>query len=174
MSGQIAAGERWPDGSLFAFGYALGFDSEGHCNCPLTEQEHQYQFVNNWTHIHGNHQFKFGADLRHAYNLRVPSGVSYMLENRKMMMRLFPELFANQTIRPIDHYPDLLLETLRGVAHRTPVVSSRTVNDWPRTSRVYQGHQVRAMARLHEQLFAGGLRRHDRLLHSVLIIPSIL
>ena len=64
---------RWPDGSLFAFGYALGFDSEGHCNCPLTEQEHQYQFVNNWTHIHGNHQFKFGADIRHAYNLRVPS-----------------------------------------------------------------------------------------------------
>jgi uncharacterized circularly permuted ATP-grasp superfamily protein len=39
-----------------------------------------------------------------------------MLENRKMMMRLFPELFANQTIRPVDHYPDLLLETLRDVA----------------------------------------------------------
>jgi uncharacterized circularly permuted ATP-grasp superfamily protein len=50
-------------------------------------------------------------------NLRTPSGVSYMLENRKMMMRLFPELFANQAIRPVDHYPDLLLETLRGVAH---------------------------------------------------------
>ena len=48
-------------------------------------------------------------------NLRTPSGVSYMLENRKMMMRLFPELFAQQNIRPIDHYPDLLLETLRGV-----------------------------------------------------------
>jgi uncharacterized circularly permuted ATP-grasp superfamily protein len=50
-------------------------------------------------------------------NLRTPSGVSYMLENRKMMMRLFPELFANQTIRPVDHYPDLLLETLRSVGH---------------------------------------------------------
>jgi uncharacterized circularly permuted ATP-grasp superfamily protein len=50
-------------------------------------------------------------------NLRTPSGVSYMLENRKMMMRLFPELFANQLIRPVDHYPDMLLETLRGVAH---------------------------------------------------------
>ena len=49
-------------------------------------------------------------------NLRTPSGVSYMLENRKMMMRLFPELFAQQSIRPVDHYPDLLLETLRGVA----------------------------------------------------------
>ncbi len=49
-------------------------------------------------------------------NLRTPSGVSYMLEDRKMMMRLFPELFAQQQIRPIDHYPDLLLDTLRGVA----------------------------------------------------------
>ena len=49
-------------------------------------------------------------------NLRTPSGVSYMLENRKMMMRLFPELFAQQRIRPVDHYPDLLVKTLRGVA----------------------------------------------------------
>ena len=49
-------------------------------------------------------------------NLRVPSGVSYMLENRKMMMRLFPELFATQSIRPVEHYPDLLLENLRAVA----------------------------------------------------------
>ena len=49
-------------------------------------------------------------------NLRTPSGVSYMLENRKMMMRLFPELFTQQSIRPVDHYPDLLLETLRAVA----------------------------------------------------------
>jgi uncharacterized circularly permuted ATP-grasp superfamily protein len=49
-------------------------------------------------------------------NLRVPSGVSYMLENRKMSMRLFPELFAQQRIAPVAHYPDLLLETLRSVA----------------------------------------------------------
>jgi uncharacterized circularly permuted ATP-grasp superfamily protein len=49
-------------------------------------------------------------------NLRTPSGVSYMIENRKMMMRLFPELFARQSIRPVDHYPDMLLETLRAVA----------------------------------------------------------
>jgi uncharacterized circularly permuted ATP-grasp superfamily protein len=49
-------------------------------------------------------------------NLRVPSGVSYMLENRKMMMRLFPELFARQPIAPVEHYPDELLETLRSVA----------------------------------------------------------
>jgi uncharacterized circularly permuted ATP-grasp superfamily protein len=49
-------------------------------------------------------------------NLRTPSGVSYMLENRKMMMRLFPELFARQAIAPVEHYPDMLLENLRSVA----------------------------------------------------------
>ena len=49
-------------------------------------------------------------------NLRVPSGVSYMLENRKMMMRLFPELFTRQRIAPVDHYPDVLLNNLRSVA----------------------------------------------------------
>jgi len=46
-------------------------------------------------------------------NLRVPSGVSYMLEDRKMMMRLFPELFNRHRVAPVAHYPDLLLETLR-------------------------------------------------------------
>ncbi len=49
-------------------------------------------------------------------NLRVPSGVSYMLEDRKMMMRLFPELFSIHRVAPVAHYPDLLLETLRAVA----------------------------------------------------------
>ena len=49
-------------------------------------------------------------------NLRVPSGVSYMLEDRKMMMRLFPELFSKNRVAPVEHYPDLLLETLRAMA----------------------------------------------------------
>ncbi|MGZ3253106.1 MAG: circularly permuted type 2 ATP-grasp protein [Burkholderiaceae bacterium] len=49
-------------------------------------------------------------------NLRVPSGVSYMLEDRKMMMRLFPELFAHHKVAPVAHYPDLLLDNLRSVA----------------------------------------------------------
>jgi uncharacterized circularly permuted ATP-grasp superfamily protein len=49
-------------------------------------------------------------------NLRVPSGVSYMLENRKMMMRLFPELFAQDPIEPVEHYPDVLHENLKSVA----------------------------------------------------------
>ena len=49
-------------------------------------------------------------------NLRVPSGVSYMIEDRKMMMRLFPELFSQHKIAPVQHYPDMLLENLRTVA----------------------------------------------------------
>ena len=49
-------------------------------------------------------------------NLRVPSGVSYMLEDRKMMMRLFPDLFSSHRVAPVAHYPDLLLETLRASA----------------------------------------------------------
>ncbi len=49
-------------------------------------------------------------------NLRVPSGVSYMLENRKMLMRLFPDLFSEHAVAPVAHYPDLLLDSLRAVA----------------------------------------------------------
>lgn len=49
-------------------------------------------------------------------NLRTPSGVSYMLENRKMMMRLFPELFKSHPVAPVDHYPEVLLNNLRAVA----------------------------------------------------------
>ena len=52
-------------------------------------------------------------------NLRVPSGVSYMLEDRKMMMRLFPGLFSQHRVAPVAHYPDLLLETLRASSPAT-------------------------------------------------------
>jgi hypothetical protein len=43
------------------------------CNCPLTEREDQFQIVNNWTRIMGNHSIKVGVDLRYGRNLRVPS-----------------------------------------------------------------------------------------------------
>jgi uncharacterized circularly permuted ATP-grasp superfamily protein len=49
-------------------------------------------------------------------NLRVPSGVSYMLTNRQVMKRAFPRLFANYGVRPIDHYGKALLTTLRALA----------------------------------------------------------
>ncbi len=71
-----------------------------------------------YAHIAGIDIVRAGAGEYYVLedNLRVPSGVSYMLEDRKMMMRLFPELFAQHAVAPIDHYPDLLLETLRAVA----------------------------------------------------------
>ncbi len=53
-----------------ALGYSL---TNNQCNCPLTEFERQYQFVDNISKVHGNHSFKFGADIRYAENLRVPS-----------------------------------------------------------------------------------------------------
>jgi outer membrane receptor protein involved in Fe transport len=54
--------------SLFGSGLAAS-----RCNCPLTEREDQFQVVNNWTKVIGSHSIKFGADLRYARNLRVPS-----------------------------------------------------------------------------------------------------
>jgi uncharacterized circularly permuted ATP-grasp superfamily protein len=49
-------------------------------------------------------------------NLRVPSGVSYMLTNRRVMKRTFPLLFQSYGVKPIEHYPQLLLSTLRSLA----------------------------------------------------------
>ena len=52
--------------------YGDGLDVN-RCNCPLTEREDQFQIVNNWTRVIGNHTVKVGADLRYGRNLRVPS-----------------------------------------------------------------------------------------------------
>ncbi len=54
----------------FNFGYALGVNQ---CNCPLKETENQFQWVNNWTKIKGDHTIKFGADIRRAQQQRIPS-----------------------------------------------------------------------------------------------------
>ena len=48
-------------------------------------------------------------------NVRTPSGVSYMLENREVMMRVAPDLFADHRVAPVENYPDVLLGTLRSV-----------------------------------------------------------
>ena len=71
-----------------------------------------------YAHIAGVDIVRAGAGECYVLedNLRVPSGVSYMLEDRKMMMRLFPELFAKHKVAPVQHYPDMLLEKLRAVA----------------------------------------------------------
>ena len=59
-----------PAGDSQRIGYALGINQ---CNCPLDQNERQYQFVDNVSKIRGNHSFKAGADIRYALNLRVPS-----------------------------------------------------------------------------------------------------
>jgi uncharacterized circularly permuted ATP-grasp superfamily protein len=71
-----------------------------------------------YVHVAGIDLVRAGAGEYYVLedNLRVPSGVSYMIENRKMMMRLFPELFSRYKIAPVQHYPDMLLENLRKVA----------------------------------------------------------
>ncbi|MBL8190553.1 MAG: TonB-dependent receptor, partial [Acidobacteria bacterium] len=56
----------------FNFGSGLGVNR---CNCPLDQDENQFQFVTNTTKFSGNHTFKFGVDVRRAFNLRVPSDV---------------------------------------------------------------------------------------------------
>src|SRR5208282_6040872 len=66
MGGNGAQGNQ----TISDFGNGLGVQR---CNCPLTERENQYQYVANFTKIHGNHTFKFGGDVRYATNLRVPS-----------------------------------------------------------------------------------------------------
>ena len=71
-----------------------------------------------YVHIAGVDLVRTGENEFHVLedNLRTPSGVSYMMVNRRMMTRLLPEIFAKQPVAPVEHYPDLLLETLRSVA----------------------------------------------------------
>lgn len=70
-----------------------------------------------YTHIAGIDVVRTGERQFHVLedNLRTPSGVSYMLEDREVMMRLFPELFAQHRVAPVGHYPDELLKTLRSL-----------------------------------------------------------
>lgn len=51
-------------------------------------------------------------------NGRCPSGVSYVLENREAMKRAFPRLYRNSGVRPVDHYPEVLLKTLQHLSPR--------------------------------------------------------
>ena len=73
---------------------------------------------NVYTHIAGIDMVRTGPDEYYVLedNCRTPSGVSYMVENREVMMRLFPELFRRAGVAPVAHYGDELLETLRSVA----------------------------------------------------------
>ena len=76
--------------------------------------------ANVYTHIAGIDIVRVGPEDFYVLedNCRTPSGVSYMLENREVMMRLFPDLFSRYRVKPVSHYPEELLETLRSVAPR--------------------------------------------------------
>lgn len=71
-----------------------------------------------YIHVSGVDVVRTGPNEFHVLedNLRSPSGVSYMLENRQVMMRLFPDLFQRHRVRPVEHYPQMLVETLRAAA----------------------------------------------------------
>jgi uncharacterized circularly permuted ATP-grasp superfamily protein len=73
-----------------------------------------------FTHIAGIDVVRVGPEDFYVLedNCRTPSGVSYMLEDREVMMRLFPDLFARAQVEPISRYTEDLLETLRSVAPR--------------------------------------------------------
>ena len=74
---------------------------------------------NTWSHICGSDLIKAQDGKFYVLedNLRVPSGVSYMLENRMIMKRVFPELFYQYGVTPIDAYPTKLYETLASVSN---------------------------------------------------------
>ncbi|MGC1304154.1 MAG: circularly permuted type 2 ATP-grasp protein [Caulobacteraceae bacterium] len=71
-----------------------------------------------YVHVAGIDLVRTGPDDFYVLedNCRTPSGVSYMLENREVMMRLFPDLFARHRVAPVETYTDALLTTLRSVA----------------------------------------------------------
>jgi uncharacterized circularly permuted ATP-grasp superfamily protein len=73
-----------------------------------------------WAHICGSDLVRDSADSMYVLedNLRVPSGVSYMLENRLVMKRVFPELFENHHILPVDGYPSRLASLLASLSPR--------------------------------------------------------
>src|SRR6201998_1107932 len=71
-----------------------------------------------YVHIAGIDIVRIDADTFYVLedNVRTPSGVSYMLENREVMLRLFPELLSRYRVAPVDNYPDELLAPLRSAA----------------------------------------------------------
>src|SRR6202050_167640 len=73
-----------------------------------------------WVHIAGIDIVRDDGDAFYVLedNARTPSGVSYMLENREVTMRLMPDLFAQHRVAPVGNYPDALLSCLRSVTPR--------------------------------------------------------
>ena len=95
ISGQGCTNNQGGSGCLISsFGDGLGI---ARCNCPLTESEQQFQFVDNVTKTLGNHTLKFGADIRYAMNLRIPSD-----NNRTGEYNFSPEATSNGGVGGLD------------------------------------------------------------------------
>src|SRR5258708_6573617 len=72
-------------------------------------------------------------------NVRIPSGVSYVIENRVAMTRLVPELFAQYRVRPVDEYPEMLLSALRAVAPAAQCEATvLSLTPWPLYSAYFE------------------------------------
>jgi uncharacterized circularly permuted ATP-grasp superfamily protein len=82
-----------------------------------------------YVHIAGIDIVRVGPETFYVLedNARTPSGVSYMLENREIMMRLFPDLFSRYRVAPVENYPDELLATLKSVAPDTAAADPNVV-----------------------------------------------
>ena len=95
ISGQGCTQNQGGSGCVISsFGDGLGI---ARCNCPLTESEQQFQFVDNVTKTLGNHTIKFGADIRYAMNLRIPSD-----NNRTGEYNFSPEATSNGGVGGLD------------------------------------------------------------------------
>nr|WP_246628631.1 circularly permuted type 2 ATP-grasp protein [Methylomagnum ishizawai] len=116
-----------------------------------------------WAHVCGTDlvRDKDGTVYVLEDNLRVPSGVSYMLENRQLMKRLFPEVFQSSTILPVDDYPTQLYDTLAALSPRDierPVVAVLTPGIFNSAyfEHSYLAQQMGAVLVEGSDLFVGG------------------
>ena len=124
----------------YQLGYALGVNQ---CNCPLTQTETQYQFVDNFSKTVGKHTFKFGADLRYAQNLRVPSDSHRAGEltfnggpTRAMCCSDRPEPDAGHRPGDVSAGRCDQLPPLRQHQHQCPGAASRACSGTDRTNGV--------------------------------------
>jgi len=88
----------------FDFGYALGVNQ---CNCPLKQTENNFEWINNWTKISGNHTIKWGVDVQRAQQQRIPSD-----EHRSGEITFAPSITGNSVI---DSIPNISVGTGEGI-----------------------------------------------------------
>ncbi len=99
-------------------------------------------------------------------NVRTPSGVSYMLENREVMMRVAPDLFADHRVAPVENYPDVLLAALRSLAPPAATAEPTIVVLTPgRFNSAYYEHSFLADKLGVELVEGGDLLVEDRIVY---------